>query len=169
MIVLATNFVIARYVIKTLKRHFWLLEDAVVILAWVCLSAMCIGYIVVTPAVYRIAEVVSGQSTPYATLKEDAEFMVKIFFPNTLLLWCCLWLVKCSLLLQCRRIIDRQPSYMFVWWCIVAFSVLGFIGCVVSEFTSCESLHAWFTFGELKDDLQHCTFSADRCFRIMSI
>ena len=148
MIALATSFTIARFTIRGIKRRFWPPEDAAVFLAWACVVALCSGYIVVTPAVYRIAAVGSGKAAPYPTLKQDATFLVDIFFPNTLLLWCCLWLVKAALLMQCRRLIERQRRYMIVWWCIVAFTATVFVGCVITEFTSCRTLHDWFTFGE---------------------
>ena len=147
MISLATSFTVTRFAIRCIKRRFWPLEDIAVFLAWACLVSLCIGYIVVTPAVYRISAVGSGAAPPYATIKEDSEFLVRIFFPNTLLLWCCLWLVKAALLLQCRRLIEQQRNYVLVWWAIVGFTFVVFIGCVVTEFTSCRSLHDWFTYG----------------------
>ncbi|KAL8724990.1 MAG: hypothetical protein Q9166_007639 [cf. Caloplaca sp. 2 TL-2023] len=148
MITLATCFTAIRLGIRAWKRRFWLIEDIIVCLAWACFLAMTIGYICVTNAVYRISEVGSGKKPPYDGLKEDSMFLVKIFFPNTLLLWTTLWLVKFALLLQCRRLIDRRPNYITVWWIIVALTALFYLGCVVTEFTSCKSLHAWFTYGQ---------------------
>ncbi|KAL8772551.1 MAG: hypothetical protein Q9209_002212 [Squamulea sp. 1 TL-2023] len=109
---------------------------------------MTIGYICVTDAVYRIAEVANQKKPSYPKIKEDSSFLLKIFFPNTLLLWTTLWLVKFALLLQCRRLIDRRPNYIIIWWIIVALTSLFYIGCVVTEFTSCRSLRAWFTVGQ---------------------
>ncbi|KAL8950597.1 MAG: hypothetical protein Q9222_003377 [Ikaeria aurantiellina] len=148
MITLATCFTAARLGIRAWKKRWWLIEDITVTLAWACFTAMTIGYICVTPAVYRIADVGTGKIPPYPTLKDDAEYLVKIFFPNTLLLWTTLWLVKFSLLLQCRRLVDRRPIYIKVWWCIVVFTGIAYAGCIVTEFTSCRTLHDWFTFGQ---------------------
>lgn len=142
MIALASSFTATRFGICIAKRRFWIVEDVTVALAWACFTAMSIGYICVTPAVYRIAAVGNGEVPPYATLKDDSEYLVKIFFPNTLLLWTTLWLVKFALLLRCRRLIDRRHLYTVVWRCILAFTVVAYVGCIVSEFTSCRSL--WF-------------------------
>ncbi|KAL8910196.1 MAG: hypothetical protein Q9171_004494 [Xanthocarpia ochracea] len=109
---------------------------------------MSIGYICVTDTVYRISDVGNKVRPPYPAFQDDTVFLLKIFFPNTLLLWTTLWLVKFALLLQCHRLIDRRPHYLATWWIIVAFTSLFYIGCVVTEFTSCRSLRAWFTFGE---------------------
>ena len=101
-----------------------------------------------TLAVYRIAAVGNGQTPPYPTLVKDMRFLLKVFFPGTLLLWCCLWLVKLSLLLNCRRLIDRQPGYILPWWWIVGTVIITFMGCVITELTSCRTLHDWFTPGQ---------------------
>lgn len=147
MIGLGTCFVLMRFTIRAIKRRFWILEDVTVALAWACLVALCVGYIKVTPAVFRIAAVGRGQRAQYPTEKKDIEFLLKVFFPGTLLLWCCLWLVKFALLLNCRRLVHRQPAYMVIWWCIVGYAIVTFIGCVASELTSCRSMHDWFTVG----------------------
>lgn len=146
MIALATSFTIARFAIRASKRRFWLLEDILVGLAWACCTSLCIAYICVTPAVYRIGAVGRGDRPPYATIENDSLYLVKIFFPCTLLLWTTLWLVKFALLLQCRRLVDRVQSQIIIWRCIVGFTALVYVGCVVSEFTSCRSLHDWFAF-----------------------
>lgn len=124
MIAIGTAFTLTRFVIRAVKRRFWLIEDCVVILAWACFIALCAGYIKVTDAVYRIAAVGTGEMAPYPTLEDDVHFLLVVFFPNTLLLWCCLWLVKWSLLLNCRRLVERQHGYVVVWWCIVGFCIV---------------------------------------------
>ena len=148
MIALATCFTAVRLGIRAWKRRFWLLEDIIVCVAWTCFTAMSIGYICVTDTIYRISDVGNKVKPMYPAFQEDTVFLLKIFFPNTLLLWTTLWLVKFALLLQCHRLIDRRPNYLATWWIIVAFTSLFYIGCVVTEFTSCRSLRAWFTFGE---------------------
>ncbi len=152
MIALATCFTVIRVAIRAWKGRFWLTEDVTVCLAWTCFIAMTIGYICVTDTLYRVSEVGNSDMPPYQGFQEDTVFVLKIFFPNTLLLWTTLWLVKLALLLQCRRLIDRQPRCLAVWWVIVGLTSLFYVGCVVSEFTSCHSLHAWFTFGGLYPD-----------------
>ncbi|KAI4271822.1 MAG: hypothetical protein L6R38_006767 [Xanthoria sp. 2 TBL-2021] len=148
MIALATCFIAVRLAIRAWKRRFWLIEDVAVCLAWTCFIAMTIGYICVTDTLYRISDVGNKEKPPYQGFQEDTVFVLKIFFPNTLLLWTTLWLVKFALLLQCRRLIDRRPNYIIIWWIIVGLTSLFYVGCIVTEFTSCHSLHAWFTFGQ---------------------
>ena len=147
MITLASSFTIARFVIRGVKRHFWITEDVTIFLAWASFTAMSIGYVVVAPAVYRIAAVGSGEKPPYPRLEQDSQYLVKIFFPNTLLLWTTLWLVKLALLCRCRQLIDRRHGYVVIWRWIVSVTIIFYIGCVVSEFTSCRNMHDWFAAG----------------------
>ena len=147
MITLATCFTAIRLAIRAWKSRFWLVEDIAVCLAWACFIAMTIGYICVTDTLYRVSGVGNNNRPPYQGFEEDAVLILKIFFPNTLLLWTTLWLVKFALLLQCRRLIDRRPYYITVWWIIVAVTSIFYVGCIVSQFTSCRSLHAWFSYG----------------------
>ena len=156
MIAWSTSFTAARFGIRLWKRRFWIIEDVTMFVAYSCCTAMNVGYVYVTPAMYRIAAVGSGEKPPYPEIKDDSLYLVKIFFPNTLLLWTTLWLVKFALLLQCRRLIYRQPSYSIDWWSIDGFFGLFYVGCVASEFTSCENMRAWFTFST-------CTFSGRTC------
>ncbi|KAL8695599.1 MAG: hypothetical protein Q9224_003310 [Gallowayella concinna] len=129
MITLATSFTAVRLGIRAWKRRFWLIEDILVCLAWACFTAMAIGYICVTDAVYRVSEVGTGRKPPYPELKDDFIYLVKIFFPNTLLLWTTLWLVKFALLLHCRRLIDRRPNYIIIWRLIMGLTGIFYIGC----------------------------------------
>ncbi|KAL8844649.1 MAG: hypothetical protein Q9176_001161 [Flavoplaca citrina] len=147
------NFITSRHLkvrvlaIRAWKRRFWLIEDIAVCLAWACFIAMTIGYICVTETLYLVSDVGNNQRPPYQGFEEDAVLILKVFFPNTLLLWTTLWLVKFALLLQCRRLIDRRPRYITIWWIIVAVTSIFYVGCIVSQFTSCRSLHAWFSYG----------------------
>ncbi|KAL8846136.1 MAG: hypothetical protein Q9221_008753 [Calogaya cf. arnoldii] len=152
MITLATCFTTVRLGIRAWKRRFWLIEDVAVCLSWACFVAMTVGYICVTDTLYRVTEVGNKEMPPYEEFQQDTLFVLKIFFPNTLLLWTTLWLVKFALLLHCRRLIDRRPHYIAAWWIIVGVTSLFYVGCVVTEFTSCRSLHAWFTFGQCWTD-----------------
>ncbi|KAL8806231.1 MAG: hypothetical protein Q9182_001506 [Xanthomendoza sp. 2 TL-2023] len=152
MITLATSFTAVRLGIRIYKRRFWLIEDIIVCLAWTCCTAMTIGYICATSTVYRISAWGTGRISPYPELKDDIIFLIKIFFPNTLLLWTTLWLVKFALLLHCRRLVDRRPTYIIIWRVTVGLTAAFYIGSVITEFTSCRNLHAWFAPGECSSE-----------------
>lgn len=74
--------------------------------------------------------------------------MLKEFLTVLIFFWLTLWSVKASLLLMFKRLTVGLPFYERLWWCVMSFVILSFIGCVVSDFVSCHSMHAWFTAGE---------------------
>lgn len=71
---------------------------------------------------------------------------MQINFAVTIFLWVVLWSVKASLLLFFRRII-KWTNWMRAWWIIVAFTSLSFIGCVISQYTSCDSVDEFTVLG----------------------
>ncbi|GLA23951.1 hypothetical protein AnigIFM63326_010407 [Aspergillus niger] len=136
MIALSSAVVIARFSLIFWKLRSLQAEDGCILLSWACFLAMSIAYIIVTPVVYKIDAYTDGKIGPWATMLSDALFMIKVFFANTMLLWASLWSVKLSFLFLYRRLLQDLPA---VW---------TFIGAVISNFTSCQSMHAWFTVGE---------------------
>ena len=66
-------------------------EDYIIAFAYALFLATTILYIVVTPTMYRISDVISGKVPPYAELLDDSLFLIKVFFANTMLFWFTLW------------------------------------------------------------------------------
>ncbi|KAI3009643.1 hypothetical protein CBS147346_1981 [Aspergillus niger] len=146
MIALSSAVVIARFSLIFWKLRSLQVEDGCILLSWACFLAMSIAYIIVTPVVYKIDAYTDGKIGPWATMLSDALFMIKVFFANTMLLWASLWSVKLSFLFLYRRLLQDLPGEMKWWYALIA--VWTFIGAVISNFTSCQSMHAWFTVGE---------------------
>jgi hypothetical protein len=106
---------------------------------------MCALYLSSLPKLHHINEVAAGLKAPYASMEEGVvallkgRLMIEIFF------WSTLWAVKLSLLCMFQQLTIGLPTYTKIWWGVMAFTILAFIGCVVSAFTSCSSMHAWFS------------------------
>ncbi|KAN0072958.1 hypothetical protein V8E54_009072 [Elaphomyces granulatus] len=146
MIIVASIFFFARLGLRLFKSVPFQLEDLFILLAFLSFLALAIGYIVAAPAMYRVTDATSGMHF-YGTIFQDGDFMLKIFFANTLLLWCVLWAVKLSFLFLYRRLFLGLSGQIQWWWAVFVFTVIVFIVCVVSNFTACESLHDYFTLG----------------------
>ncbi|OBT70263.1 hypothetical protein VE03_00248 [Pseudogymnoascus sp. 23342-1-I1] len=99
------------------------------------------------PTLYNATEIMSGKMEPYASLPADLIAMLKEFFAVQMFFWLTLWAVKWSLLFMFKRLTKGIRLYTNIWWGALAFTVLTFIGCVVSGITSCSSMDAWFTAG----------------------
>lgn len=147
-IAVATAFTIARIAVRlTQQKREFQIEDGMCLFSWVSFIVMAVLYIDVTPALYRVDTAIStGQL--YPDILKDSLLVVKIFFANTMIFWVVLWSVKLSLLFLYRRLFVGLPDQMKYWWAVLIFTVLMFIGCIISNLTSCSSMHAWFTPGE---------------------
>ncbi|KAK7703726.1 hypothetical protein SLS57_010833 [Botryosphaeria dothidea] len=145
LIVITSATVIARFSIRVCKRKPFQVEDVLVGLAYACFLALTISYLIVTPPLYRLANV---QTHPYPEMMDDALLVIKIFFYSTMLLWATLWAVKFSLLALYRRLMTGLRAYIFLWWILVIFCALTFIGSIISSLMSCSSFHNWFTPGQ---------------------
>ncbi|QKX57585.1 uncharacterized protein TRUGW13939_04703 [Talaromyces rugulosus] len=146
-IAITTTFMAIRTVLRFTHRKGGLqMEDGFVMLSWVTFIALAVMYIVVTRPLYRVDKAI-GTGVLYPTIEDDALLMIKIFFANTMIFWMVLWSVKLSLLFLYRRLFEGLPDQMRWWWGVFVFTVLTLIGCIISNFTSCENMHAWFTPG----------------------
>jgi len=107
-------------------------------------------YLAAMPTLYPVQLVSAGLIPPYASMMEDLTAMLHEFFAVQLFFWLTLWAVKCSLLFMFQRLTTGIQSYTRIWWGVMVFTILAFVGCVISQFTSCSSMHAWFTAGEFE-------------------
>ncbi|ATY64360.1 hypothetical protein A9K55_004300 [Cordyceps militaris] len=97
---------------------------------------------------FKVTAIYEGRGQPYAGLAEDLVVMLKEFFVVQFFFWLTLWAVKWSLLFMFKRLTQGLPLYTQIWWGVLVYSILVFIGCCISNFTSCSSMKAWFTAGE---------------------
>lgn len=111
-------------------------------------AIMCALYLAAMPTFYNAMAIEAGLMAPYASLEKDLVALLKEFFAVQIFFWLTLWSVKWSLLFMFRRLTEGLPLYTKIWWGVLAFTVLTFIGAFISEFTSCSSMHAWFTAGK---------------------
>ncbi|KKY28246.1 hypothetical protein UCDDS831_g00429 [Diplodia seriata] len=148
LIVVTSATVITRFSIRIWKRKPLQIEDLLVGIAWAAFLALTISYIVVTPPMYHLYAVSGGRADPYPAMMDDALFIIKVFFYSTMLLWVTLWAVKFSLLALYRRLMNGLRTYVVLWWILVVFCAATFVGAIISNLTSCSSMHAWFSPGE---------------------
>lgn len=128
--------------IRRLPLH---MEDIFMYLALTSFTIMCALYLAAIPTFYNVTAIMQGHMKPYPGLGEDLVVMLKEFFVVQFFFWLTLWAVKWSLLFLFKRLTHGLPLYNKVWWAILIFSILTFIGCCISNFTSCSSMRAWFT------------------------
>lgn len=124
MIGITSFFCVARFGLRFWKSVPFQAEDVFILLSWGVFLTVAILYIVVTPVLYRVDDVMSGKSPPYAAIEQDALFIIKIFFANTLLYWLTLWAVKLSLLFLYQRLFKGLQNQMRWWWAVLIFTIV---------------------------------------------
>ncbi|KFY21035.1 hypothetical protein V491_03212 [Pseudogymnoascus sp. VKM F-3775] len=120
-------------------------EDIFMYLALVSFAITTALYLATIPTFYNVMDITAGKMEPYASLQTDLVVMLKEFFTVQIFFWLTLWAVKWSLLFMFKALTNGIRIYTNIWWAALAFTVLTFIGCVISNFTSCSSMHTWFT------------------------
>ncbi|KFZ24021.1 hypothetical protein V502_01503 [Pseudogymnoascus sp. VKM F-4520 (FW-2644)] len=145
----AVLFVSMRCVARWFKTRGlpWAAEDLFMYLALVSFAITCALYLATMPTLYNVTEIMVGKMEPYASLQTDLVTMLKEFFAVQMFFWLTLFAVKWSLLFMFKRLTEGIRLYTNIWWGALAFTVLTFIGCIVSGVTSCSSMDAWFTAG----------------------
>lgn len=127
-------------------------EDLFIYAAVVSFTITCALYLATMPTYFNAMAIAVGTMEPYASLENDLRVTLKELFVAQFFFWGTLWAVKWSLLFTFKRITDGLLVYTRVWWGIFIFSILTFIGCCISTFTTCSSMHAWFTAGLCETD-----------------
>ncbi|KAH8769238.1 hypothetical protein BGZ57DRAFT_987094 [Hyaloscypha finlandica] len=120
-------------------------EDIFVYIGLVTYVIMSGLYLDLLPRLQRIDLVESGQLAPYTTIDTDIVTVLKEILCIQIFFWSTLWSVKLSLLFMFRRLTTGISTYTKLWWGVLVFCILSFLGCVISAFESCSSMHAWFS------------------------
>jgi hypothetical protein len=138
---------IARVLIRVRKQGRLFADDYALFVGVAIYIAMAALYIADLPYLYTFLDYTSGKVELDAEVVDAYASMMRFNFAVTSFFWAVLWSVKASLLLFFRRII-KWTDWMRVWWIIAIFTVLTFIGCIISEFTSCDSIQDFTMLGE---------------------
>jgi hypothetical protein len=144
---LSTLFIILRAVARwyKIRRPPVSAEDLAAYVALASFVTMCALYLAIIPTYYSLIEVFSGFKPPYPGIRADAEAMLREFLAVQFFFWLTLWAVKGSLLFTFKILTVGLPIEIKIWWAVMAFTILTYIGCCITQFTSCTSIHAWLT------------------------
>ena len=120
-------------------------EDLAAYLALASFIIMCALYLAIMQIYYGLIAVLEGTKKPYANLEADASAMLREFLAVQFFFWLTLWAVKWSLLFTFKILTVGLPLETKIWWGVMGFTILTYIGCCITQFTSCTSIHAWLT------------------------
>ncbi|KAF3008906.1 hypothetical protein E8E13_011219 [Curvularia kusanoi] len=156
MVALTTTFVLLRAAIQVAQQTKMEIQDWLFYAAYASYVADCSLYFSISsPLLKANNEVMTGEAPPWATMQHDLATMAHSLFTGLVLFYICLWCAKLSLLVLYRKLmVGLANVYIRIWWGILVFCVLSWIGCMVSAIAACSTLFTSGTCGaEWKQEL----------------
>jgi hypothetical protein len=125
MLILTSLFIILRASLQISKRKPFELMDFFIYLAFALFVAMWTCYFAAIPAISRIYAVLGGLTPPYATMMEDAAYMLRLITSGQMCFYTLLFSVKMSLLTLYRKsLAGLDGIYKKIWWGLVSFCLI---------------------------------------------
>lgn len=144
-IALATIFTIIKTTIRLyiLKRLF--IDDVLVYIALSILIVLGVLYTLVNDTIFEIILVGMGEMPATPAFFGRMTFFLKVQFAIIVLFWTALWAVKFSFLMYYKKLFIGLPGNMQkCWWAVSTFALLAYLGCWITQLTSCEPMSTYF-------------------------
>ncbi|PSN61723.1 hypothetical protein BS50DRAFT_504047 [Corynespora cassiicola Philippines] len=163
MLALTTLFFLARATIHISHRKIFELGDFFICFAFALYVSLWICYIIMVGPMFKVSAVGRGEITPYPTLADDAAYTFRLIAASQMCFYTSLYCVKISLLILYRKLlVGLSTIYYRIWYGIIIFCILSWIGSVLSTIFSCDDLAAQFSqgkCGESPSEKQRIIFS----------
>lgn len=144
---LATCFVLLRcYVRRTESRRLFS-DDYWLLAAFTFLVTNAILQTLQTPSLYYLIRASSGQVPGGQALIDNGTIYVRYQFVLILLFWTITWSVKYSFLALYYRLFAGLAIYRTLWWAVVIFAALSYVGCWIGSIWTCHPPSTYFQFG----------------------
>lgn len=146
-IVVATVVTAARVYVR-LKVHERLLGDDYFHFGAVAFYyALCGIYVADIKPMYSFLDYTSGHKALDSSVPIAYTQLLTYNFAVVTLFWAVLWAVKLNLLWLFRKLL-RDTGRTVWWWIVFVFTILTFIGCIISQYESCSSMNAFTELGQ---------------------
>ena len=152
-------FVAGRFWVRLTKAGRLAVDDWLILSAWVFLLLNAILQTCQMPDIVNL--IVNSNRSAYLrevkverSLAGKYEFFVRgtrfLKYEFTIIgfFWTVLWLVKASFLAFFYTLFEGLPKYRKVWWAVVVFSFLAYVGCWIASINNCHPPKNYFTLGE---------------------
>jgi len=131
-------------------------DDVCIYFALSSLISMAILYTLVTPTMFELDRISTGQEAPPLDLIPRADFYLRCQFAIICLFWTTLWAVKISIMMFYKGLFHGLPLQMRLWQVVMGFVILFYFGCWGTQLASCRPMAGYFHLG-----MDHLTFTAD--------
>ncbi|KAK3389524.1 hypothetical protein B0H63DRAFT_389341 [Podospora didyma] len=141
-------FVGLRTVIRLKVTTRLTVEDYWIFMALAALLTLCILETIQLPSLYYVTGILSNAIPLSLELVTKTEEYLKYEFPIVIIFWTVLWSVKAAFLALYHKLFRELPIYRRVWYALVAFTFLGYVGCIITLCMSCRPTYNFFQFAK---------------------
>jgi len=149
-------FVFLRLFTRYREAGHFFADDYWVVAAFTVLAVNALLQTLQTHSLYYVMEVSAGRLPVSEDLLIQGNIYVRYEFPIIGLMWTVLWCIKASLLALFWRLFEGLPSYRRVWWVVVVFCILSYIGCWIASAWTCHPPSTYFQFGKKATHCYEC-------------
>lgn len=147
-------FMTTRIVVRLHHNRRLLSDDYWMIFAWLAHTTLCALQTVQQDSLWYTTELAAGRFPPDKETAHQLEELVRWQFPIIKLFWVVLWSVKSSFLAIFFRLVKPFPVRRRLWYCVVVFVFLAFVGCVVSSALTCSPPSDYFKAGACDSEFE---------------
>lgn len=122
-------------------------SDVCVYLAIAALISMAILYSLITPTMFELDRVSTGQTSPTPGFSQRSDEFLRCQFAIICLFWTSVWAVKVSILLFYRGLFNRLGWFRICWWIVLSVVVLTYLACWGTQLASCWPISTYFSLG----------------------
>lgn len=123
-------------------------EDVWILLALATLLTFCILETIQLTSLYYMTGVIAGVIPVSAELIDYGSEYLRFEFPIIVLFWTVLWCVKASFLALYYKLFRELPVYRYIWYSLAVFTLLAYIGCILTLTFSCHPSQNFFEFAQ---------------------
>ncbi|KAH8767639.1 hypothetical protein BGZ57DRAFT_856718 [Hyaloscypha finlandica] len=107
-------------------------EDVCMYFGLASFATTCLLYLSYLPKLHDLSQVPTGQIEAHASMEADMVAVLKGLLVIEIFFWPTLWAVKLSLLCMFQKLTIGLSTYTRIWWGVMAFTIITFVGCVIS-------------------------------------
>ena len=109
---------------------------------------MAVLYTLAASTMVLLVDVKNGVVEPPPDFFERAHFYLQCQFAIIVMFWTTLWAVKFAILLFYKKLFNKLPTQMKLWWGVLGAVSLFYVGCWISQLESCHPIEGYFTLGK---------------------
>ena len=122
-------------------------DDGFVYFALAVLISTAVLYTYIIPVLFEFSSITQGQMGVTTGFFQRIEFFLRLQFAIILLFWTTVWAVKFSFLMWYRKMLAVPTNNMRLWWGILGFTFLAYVGCWITQLESCKPISNFFHYG----------------------